>query len=112
MEIKATAIDLVWVEEINPLTGHVFLVCEIMEYIKLSIFREKFSMYFRGIRLYEECTLEEAKAYAQSWANDIVASIAKPFVVPDGNEYEKFGEYGDDGSDFRDKFLRENGIDE
>ena len=55
---------------------------------------------------------DKYQEYAQQWVNALVASIAKPFVVPDDKNPSMMYEYTEGRHDCREETLRLNGVEE
>lgn len=112
MIIKPKAIELVWEDE-----GY-GVIASNLKGIRLSMVLKNDEIYFFINRIFscEFESVEQAKSYAQQWANDLVASIAKPFVVPDdslklGRQYTAVSDTFNDGYMYHaNETLRLNGI--
>ena len=79
MQINPRAIDLVWDDTNVAVFGKTFF--SILKSKSYGLFTVDNYGNYRLINSFN--TIDEAKIFAQQWANELVASIAKPFEVPD-----------------------------
>jgi hypothetical protein len=112
MEIKASAIELVWKEvaEDQWETDFGDWLLTIYECDDKSFLFHVSDTFNDEEEKKDIASLEEAKSYAQQWANSLVASIAKPFVVPEPYKNLNDNERGHGFNNCRKETLKLNGV--